>query len=107
MHNSSVDLFSDIRAGSPVAPRGREQGIEEAFGLAGLLKDVVMPPESSVEGEAQVVGSCTVGNRVSGHGNCPWGDSASAGEEDNLCLNGIEGKSTETYLIHHLQGFEM
>ena len=71
VHNVSVDPFSDIRARSPIAPRSREQGIEEMFGFAGLLKDVVVPPQSSVKGEAQVLGRGTVGDRVTSHSKSP------------------------------------
>ena len=41
-NDGRVDPLSDIGAGTPVALRSREQGIEEALSLAGLVVDVVV-----------------------------------------------------------------
>ena len=99
-HDGRVYLLSDIRTGAPVAPSSREQGIEEALSLASLVVDVVVPPQSSIQGESKVLGSGAVGDRMACHSNSPWGDSAGAGEENDLSLGGVEGEATVGPPLH-------
>ena len=59
-----------------------------------------MPPQTSNQGEAKILGSRAVWNRVAGHQDSPWGDGASAGEEYDLGLNRVEGEATGRPPVH-------
>ena len=86
--------------GAPAAPRSRKKGVKKSFGFACLLVDVIVPPEASIKGEAEVLCGSTVGDRVTGHGESPLGDNTSSGEEHDLCLGRIEGKTASRSPVH-------
>ena len=96
--NGGVDPLGNVGTGAPIAPRSREEGVEKVF--AGLLMNMVMPPQPTIQGKAQVLSGGALGDRVSGNSNRPRGDGAGTGEEHDLGLRTVEGEATCGPLLH-------
>ena len=66
--NCSVDPLGYAGPGAPVPPSGGQEGIKKALGFRCLGRHMVMPPQTAVEGQAQVLSGETVGYRLAGYG---------------------------------------
>ena len=73
-NHGSINQFCNNRTRSPVALGGSQESIQKAFNPCDFLKDMVVPPQTTVQGKSQVMCLETIRNGASVYRDGAWWD---------------------------------